>query len=259
MPETTEASRSAVTLPAVRGSLSAGVSMWRSLVVGAVLMFFHPQSAPARPLAASDLVAMADLPESLVLRVVERRGLAGQLGAQAVQELAQAGFSDGFLSRLLDLTAPTPEIDGVSYRVVDGVLRVRVEGEEPAAAEAEAPRAVDDEPRPSPAPSSLDAGLDADDGVAVLREDRQAIENANPYPSGAAGWGSAVFVPARYGSPPSSFGRTIVATSPLVVEPQVACCVVGTQPRLLDAASVARSEGRLIPIRTSRGTIWVPN
>ena len=234
--------------------------MWRGLSVGALLMALFAAPALARPVAVADLVEMAGVPEDLVLRLVQHRGFGGELGAGALAELSSAGFSDAFLSRLVELTRPAPEIDGVTYRVVDGVLRVQGEGQEPAA-DASGSSAVG-APAVIASPEPLQPSGEAPavppalviDGTAWL-----AGEQANPYPAGAVGWGSAVFLPARYGNPASSFGRTIVSMSPRILEPCGTCCTAASMPVLVDAASMARSEGRLIPIRTSRGTIWVPN
>jgi hypothetical protein len=245
------------------------MSLRRNAALGLVMMLVTLGASAARPLPVDDLVALsASMTPEVLLRLAERRGLDRALGADDRAALLDAGAAPELIERLALLAEPGVEVDGVAYAVVDGVIRVRAEGTEPAGTSTRASGFGE----PPPDAATWDDSSTTEK-VALAEQAPLSSESAgdagwsNPYPVGAYGATvGAVFIPARFGGTPSAFGRTIVSTWSGT---DGACCypapggpwaVVAPGGPIISSGvrPDARPDG-FIPLRTSRGTLWVPN
>ncbi len=195
-----------------------------------------PPPAAAAPLTVGDLLALwrVQISSEAILTMARAEGLASALSVAEATSLREAGLPADLVSELLTLGS------GAAIRVGedDGVIVVEGRGE------ATDPPVVGSGFLPTePAPPA------ASPSPAVV-----VNVQATPAMASGGGWGcgplaQAVFVPAhRTPDGPSVFGTTIV--SPGIVCPQL------VQPIVL-APEPVRS--RMIPIRTSRGQLMIPN
>ena len=214
---------------------------------------------PANPMNEKHLMALAEagLSDDAILRMVEERGLAQPLTPEAVVLLREAGLSAPLVSRLI-LLAEGNEPIRIEER--DGVTVISGRGEpnqieDEDARESWSERGPEEWPAPPPAePPALDVVIV--NGATPAQASSQDSRTAQGYPAGAVFGvsGGAVFLPARFGgNEPSAFGRTIVGFT----GGGVGCCAPYVAPAPVVVAPAP--ETRMIPVRTSRGTLWIPN
>ena len=257
----------------MRLTCPAKASRLRSAASALLTVFVMlPGAAPAaeKPLDSAGILRLhaVGMPESTVKELVTRLGMQGPLGVEEIETLREAGVSAELVAYLVSALPRQSPVDGVNYLDRDGVLVVEGHGEAAAdEALAGAPdAATPDAPTRAPALSAPPV-LPPPVTIVIASQPAPASQalaarqDSGAYPVGAEyGWtGSAVFLPARFGGSPSSFGRAIVS-APSVVQAVVPACGMGGLG--LDgvvAELASRSNANLIPLRTSRGTIWVPN
>lgn len=176
----------------------------------------------AAPVSVADLLRLADAGagEKLLSRVVDERGLSGEVGVEDILVLKKAGFSDAFIEELIDGGAPGLASSSVSVREEGGVLVVEGRGTPSEAAPGAPPqaeshaRATSASASPAPPVVVVQQAAPASDASPHVpeRSPERSLGVENPYPVGATFGvsGGAVFLPARFGDPPSAFGRTII-------------------------------------------------
>lgn len=236
--------------------------------LAAAVLFLSMPVAPARAsetLDVDDLVrlARAGAGDVLLEELLAERGFEDDLSVEAILELKRAGVSDAVVAGLLAESRPGGPVGGVTYREEDGVLVVEGRGDPSVAPAPDPPPSVaTDLTAASPAPPAPTVVV-VEAGPSAAPEPRRDA-NANPFPLGSShGWsGSTVFVPARFGEPASSFGRTHVTLGPGwgpacgAVPPLVRPGVRFPGPT---SSLAGGASGRTIPVRTSRGIIRLPN
>lgn len=199
----------------------------------------------------------AGFDDEIIVQLASREGLAEPLGSAHVLALREAGLSPALVSRLVLLSLD----EGISIEDRDGITVITGEGPVPLTEESDESESRgsrddwEDEPRlgAAPPPQVIVVGAAP---AAQVAAPSPVDESTVGHPAGAVfGWsGGAVFLPARFGgSEPSAFGRTIVG---FTGQPQPGCC-----PPVLAPAPppVVEPTSRMIPVRTSRGELWIPN
>lgn len=225
-----------------------------ALVLLASLATAGPLRADEGPMGVERLVELheAGLGDELIVALAEREGVKPLAGSDLLT-LREAGLSNDLLARLFRISH-----DAIRVEERDGVTIITGEGPEPEAGRDE-PADEEAAAPPAPAPVVVIQQAPAPGEAASSAAASGTPDATEAYPVGAAfGWsGGAVFLPARFGgSQPSAFGRTIVAF-------QGAACCPATVPVAPVVAPivpvVAAPTPRMIPMRTSRGEIWIPN
>jgi hypothetical protein len=228
----------------------------RAVRVLAVLALTAGLAAPlaANPLTEKHLVAVsrAGLSDDAIVHMAEVRGLAGPFTPEMVLRLSEAGLSSSLLSRLVlmsdgDEPIRIEERDGVTVISGRGEARTEVE------TESRPERGPEEWPAPPPAPPAPEVVI-VNGGAPAAASARDSTAGLG-YPAGAVFGmaGGAVFLPARFGgNEPSAFGRTIVGFTG-----GGECCAPYVAPAPVVVAPVPQT--RMIPVHTSRGTLWIPN
>lgn len=226
----------------------------------------HAAPSAAQPLSVEDVVRLAEggVGEKALRALADHQGVARPVGPAEVLLLSRAGLSDGLVAAIVEAAhreGPAgPQGSDVRYEEQDGVLRITGRGDPSAPQSPEAPPATGEGGLTAPPPAPRVVGVEAPavEGPAV----HEVPAVANPHPWGAVfgPTGSAISVPARFGDPPSRFGRTVVTLSPYLPLTVLPAPVHGHVGHVgLPAPLVDRPEPRTISIRTSRGPIRVPN
>jgi hypothetical protein len=224
-----------------------------ALVTVTVIALAAPAPALAAGLTVERIAKLSDagLSDAAILRIAEEEGFAVPLTSERVLKGLDLGIPADLLSRLVEMSAEEGTAIEVAER--DGVTVITGRGPD----EASEPEPAEREEAMGPAGEP--PALPPVQQVVVVGGVAPAGETvpssfANGFPADATfGWsGGAVFLPARFGgSRPSAFGRTIVG---FTQGPTELCVPLAPAPILVE-----RPERRMIPVRTSRGVIYLPN